>query len=110
MTCFAQLSPLLVLTAGRQAGAALAGEQLLVAGLAAVLGVDLPAEDQSQDAKGPSMDSSFSEQSIDGVARSIRGLFNDSGGRNMPRVLTACTGFWHVHCEALTRICLVRIL
>ena len=30
----------------------------------------------------------------DGVMRSIRALFNDSGGRNMPRVLTAFTGFW----------------
>ena len=42
----------------------------------------------------PSMDSSFSEQSIDGVIRHIRALFNDSGGRNMPRVLAAFTGFW----------------
>ena len=36
----------------------------------------------------------FSEQSIDGVIRQMRALFNDSGGRNMPRVLAAFTGFW----------------
>ena len=40
------------------------------------------------------MDSSFEEQAIDGVVRSIRALFNDSRGRNMPRVLAAFTGFW----------------
>ena len=37
----------------------------------------------------PSMNSSFSEESIGGVMRSIRALLNDSGGRNMPRVLAA---------------------
>ena len=44
------------------------------------------------------MDSSFSEQFIDGVIRWIQALFNDSEGRNTPRVLAACTGFWHIHC------------
>ena len=42
----------------------------------------------------PSMDSSFEEQAIDGVIRQTRALFNDSGGRNMPRVFAAFTGFW----------------
>ena len=40
------------------------------------------------------MDFFFSKQSIDGVIRSIGALLNDSGGRNMPRVLAAFTGFW----------------
>ena len=31
---------------------------------------------------------------MDGVIRSIRALFNNSKGRNMPRVLAAFTGFW----------------
>ena len=42
----------------------------------------------------PSMDYSENEESIDGVIRQIRALFNDSGGRNMLRVMSACTGFW----------------
>ena len=42
----------------------------------------------------PSMESLFPEPSIDGVIRSIRELVNDTGGRNMPRVLAAFTGFW----------------
>ena len=40
------------------------------------------------------MDCSSRVESIDGVIRSIRALFNDSGGRNMPRVFAAFTGFW----------------
>ena len=39
----------------------------------------------------PSMDCSDTKESIDGVIRSIPSLFNDSVGRNMPRVLTAHT-------------------
>ena len=35
----------------------------------------------------PSMDCFENKESIDRVALSIRALFNDSGGRNMPRVL-----------------------
>ena len=35
----------------------------------------------------PSMGSLFSEEFIDGVLRQIRALFNDSGDRNIPRVL-----------------------
>ena len=42
----------------------------------------------------PSMDSPFSGQSVDGVIRLIRALFNDSGGRNMPRDFAAFDGFW----------------
>ena len=42
----------------------------------------------------PSMACSENEESIDGIIRSIRALFNDSGGRNMPRVLAAYIGFW----------------
>ena len=42
----------------------------------------------------PSMDCFSNEDFIDGVIRSIRALFTDSGGRNMPRVLAACNGFW----------------
>ena len=42
----------------------------------------------------PSMACSSNEESIDGVTRQIRALFNDSGGRNMPRVFAAFTGFW----------------
>ena len=42
----------------------------------------------------PSMDSSFLEQAIGEVVRSIRALFKYSGGRNMPRVSAAFTGFW----------------
>ena len=42
----------------------------------------------------PSLDSSFEEHSIDRVIRQIPALFNDSGGRNMPRVLAAFTDFW----------------
>ena len=40
------------------------------------------------------MDCSENMESIDGVIRQIRELFNDSGGRNMPRVLAAFTSFW----------------
>ena len=32
------------------------------------------------------MDCSWNEESIDGVIRSIRALFNDCGGRTMPRI------------------------
>ena len=39
------------------------------------------------------MDSSENEKCIDGVVLSILALFNDSGGRNMPRDLAAYTGF-----------------
>ena len=49
----------------------------------------------------PSMDCSENEESIDGVIRQIRALFNDSGDRNMPRVFAAFTGFWHIHCATL---------
>ena len=52
----------------------------------------------------PSMDSLFSGQSIDGVIRSICALLNNFGGRNMPRVLAAFTGFWHIHCGASARV------
>ena len=42
----------------------------------------------------PSMESSFSEQAIDRVMRSIRALFDDSGNQIMPRGLAAAnTGF-----------------
>ena len=42
----------------------------------------------------PSMDSLFSEQSIDGVIRQIRAPFNDPGHGNMPRVSASFTGLW----------------
>ena len=38
------------------------------------------------------MDSSFVDQSMGGVTRSIRALFNDSGDGDMPRVVAADTG------------------
>ena len=40
------------------------------------------------------MDCSENEESIDMIIRSIGALFNDSRGRNMPRVFAAFTGFW----------------
>ena len=46
----------------------------------------------------PSMHCSENKECIGGVIRSIRALFNDSGGRNMPRVLSAFTGPL-AHCE-----------
>ena len=46
----------------------------------------------------PSMDCPENKESIDKVKRSFRALFSDSGGQNVSRVLSALTGFWHIHC------------
>ena len=42
----------------------------------------------------PSMACSENKESIDGIIRSIRALFKNSGDEIMPRVLAAFTGFW----------------